>query len=73
MNAYTVKFLLDGDYQLPLFISFLAKNKYDAYDKAVFEIIPRDYGQFPYAAWVADVTYQNGNVHRFNTFAGKPY
>ena len=73
MNAYTVKYLLDGEWDMERFVSFLAKNKFDAYDKAVFELIPDEHGKIPYAAWVADVTYQNGNVHHFKTFAGKPY
>ena len=51
----------------------LAKNKADAYDKAVYEAIVKENGRPPYSAWVYSVTYQNGNYKRFNTFEGNPY
>ena len=54
-------------------IGLLAKNKVDAYDKAVYEEIPKLEGELPYSAWVVSVTYQNGNVHYFNTCEGLPY
>lgn len=54
-------------------IGFLAKNKEDAYDKAVFEKIPEKEGSLPYSAWVHSVTYNNGNYKEFNTFEGLPY
>ena len=73
MNAYTVKYILDGYYSETKSVSFLAKNKFDAYEKAVFVLIPQQEHKIPYAAWVDNVTYQNGKVHHFNTFAGKPY
>lgn len=54
-------------------IDLLARNKADAYDKAVYELIPQRTGELPYSAWVASVTYQNGNHKRFNTGEGNPY
>lgn len=51
----------------------LASNKEEAYFKAVFEMIPESEGHYPYSAWVAGVTYNNGNYHSFNTFEGMPY
>lgn len=54
-------------------IGFLAKNKIDAYQKAVYELIPAKEGEMPYSAWVESVTYNNGKCTRFNTFEGKPY
>lgn len=51
----------------------LANNKADAYDKATYEAIPKVKGTIPYSCWVANVTYNNGNVKRFNTHEGKPY
>lgn len=54
-------------------IDFLANNKIDAYDKAVYEMIPKKEGEMPYSAWVHSVTYNNGNYKVFNTFEGKPY
>lgn len=71
MKAYTVEykmFMADAIQS----ISFLAKNKVDALDKGVYEEIPKAEGSMPYSAWVASVTYQNGNYKRFNTFEGKP-
>lgn len=54
-------------------IDVLAKNKADAWDRATYENIPKKEGTIPYSAWVASVTYNNGNYTRFNTFEGKPY
>ena len=50
-----------------------AKNKLEAYRKAIYEMIPAIEGNEPYAAWVESVTYSNGNYKSFNTFEGKPY
>lgn len=50
-----------------------ARNKAEAWDRAVYEAIPAAEGEVPYSAWVASVTYQNGNYRRFNTFEGNPY
>lgn len=50
-----------------------AANKADAYDRAVYEVIPKKEGGLPYCAWVESVTYSNGKLRRFNTFAGNPY
>lgn len=54
-------------------IDVLANNKYEAWDKAFFEEIPKVEGTTPYSAWVDSVTYQNGNVKFFNTCEGLPY
>lgn len=71
-KAYTVHYLMTrfGDERS---ISFLAYNKYDAYDKATFELIPEKEGSLAYATWVASVTYANGNYKEFNTFCGNPF
>lgn len=53
-------------------IDFLASNKEEAYDKAVYEVIPQNEGGTPYSAWVSSVTYNNGRYREFNTFEGKP-
>lgn len=71
MKAYTVNYRLHGIGSEELSISFLAKNKVDAYDKAVYELIPQMHGQPPYHAYVYSVTYQNGNERIFND-AGAP-
>lgn len=54
-------------------VDVIAKSKYEAWDKAVYEVIPKIEGELPYSAWVASVTYQNGNYRTFNTFEGNPY
>ena len=46
-----------------------AKNKAEAYDKAVYEVID----ELPYSAWVEGVFYKDGSHRRFNTFEGKAY
>ena len=71
-NAYTVEFKLHMGGEIH-HICLLAKNKVDAWDRAVYEEIPRLTGEHPYSAWVYSVTYQNGNSHRFNTHEGMPY
>lgn len=53
-------------------ISVPAKSKWEAFDKASFEIIPDKEDGYPYSVWVSSVTYQNGNYKLFNTFEGKP-
>ena len=72
MKAYTVEYKLHSGGEVHR-ISFLAKNKEDAWDKACYEEIPKVTGEYPYSAWVYSVTYQNGNSKRFNTHEGKPY
>ena len=54
-------------------ICVVARNKIEAYDKAVYEAIPKAEGRLPYAAWVYRVTYRNGNHKLFNTCEGLPY
>lgn len=73
MKAYTVEYRLNSMASEVKRISFLARNKEEAYDIATYEKIPAKEGRVPYASWVSSVTYQNGNYKRFNTFAGKPY
>ena len=51
-----------------------ATSKEDAYDVAAYYEIPdKEDGDCAYAIWVDSVEYGNGNIHRFNTFEGKPY
>ena len=71
MKAFYVKYRMSGSEVKG--VGLLAKSKADAYDKAVFDVIPKIEGELPYSAWVSSVTYQNGNVHYFNTCEGLPY
>ena len=54
-------------------IDVAAKSRADAYRVAVFDKIPQIEGEQAYSAWVASVTYQNGNYRRLNNFEGKPF
>ena len=72
MRAYTVEYKLTSADEVR-HISLLADSKEDAYDRAVYEDIPKREGEAPYSAWVFSVTYGNGNYKLFNTFEGKPY
>lgn len=54
-------------------ICVAARSKAEAYDKAVYELIPKKEGSTPYSAWVESVTYQNGNYRLFNTSEGNAY
>ena len=72
MAAFTVEYkLYKADETRRIYLG--AQSKADAYERAVFEEIPKKDGEMPYSAWVASVTYQNGNYKRFNTFEGKHY
>lgn len=74
MKAYTVRYKpYSGGAFEEKEVSFLAKNKADAYDKAFYEIIPAIEGELPYSAWVYSVTYNNGNYRIFNTSEGNAY
>lgn len=72
MSAYYVEYKMHSADHVHG-IDLLAKNKADAYDKAVYELIPKEKGELPYSAWVVSVTYNNGNHRRFNTGEGNPY
>lgn len=72
MNAYYVKYRLYSADKVRG-IQVPANNKWEAYDKATFEMIPAKEGEHPYSSWVTSVTYNNGNCHRFNTSEGNPY
>lgn len=50
-----------------------APSKAEAYDKAVYELIPAKHQTMPYSCWVSSVTYNNGNCVYFNTHEGRPY
>lgn len=73
MKAYYVMYQLNGSWEEPKGIGFLAQNKFEAYDKAVYELIPQKEGKYPYSAWVHSVTFNNGKHKVFDTFSGKPY
>lgn len=72
MQAYAVEYKM-YDVDSHHYVSLLARNKVDAYDRAVYHLIPKSEGALPYSAWVTSVTYQNGNYRRFNTSEGNPY
>ena len=52
-------------------INVIAKNKVDAYWKAV-DLITEKEGT-PYSVWISGVTYKNGRCRLFNQFEGNPY
>lgn len=72
MAAYYVRYKMynSGDERG---ICVPARNKAEAYDRAVYERIPQGEGSLPYSAYVFSVTYNNGNYKLFNTHEGKPY
>ena len=55
------------------YLQVSAKSKWEAYDKAMYEIIPEIKTYSPYSAWVESVTYSNGNYRVFNTSEGNAY
>ena len=72
MKQYTVRFtgIMEAKKD---YVVVAAKNQADAYDKAVYDVIYKQYGELPYAAWVESVTHNNGRQQYFDTFAGKPF
>ena len=72
-NVYAVHYRMSGTWDKEKAVYVIADSKADAYDKAVYEVIPETEPASPYSAWVHSVTYQNGNVRYFNTFEGNPY
>lgn len=72
MKAFYVEYRIHSAAQVRG-VEVHANNKADAYDLAVYEVIPAKEGTIPFSAWVASVTYNNGNCHRFNTCEGLPY
>ena len=73
MKTYYVKYKMYTAFVDVKGVCVAARNKIEAYDKAVYEEIPKIEGVLPYSAWVESVTYTNGNHKQFNTFEGKPY
>ena len=71
--TYHIKFWLDSHASDEQELDVIAESKADAWEKATFEIIPEKYGKCPYSAFVASVTYANGNTRRFNTCHGLAY
>jgi len=72
MSAYYVKYKMHSADEVHG-IEVHTNSKAGAYDKAVYEEIPKREQSYPYSAWVFSVTYNNGNYKPFNTFEGKPY
>lgn len=71
-NVYTVGYR-HYMHEIEKHIDVIASSKEEAYDRAVYEVIPETTGWYPYSAWVISVTYQNGNCKYFNTCDGLPY
>lgn len=72
-KVYTVHYIMSPYSSEENYICVLASSKVEAYEKAVFEDIPRTVGGYPYGAYVSSVTYNNGNYKQFNTCVGLPY
>lgn len=73
MQAYCVRYLVNGTYETEKIIQVPARNKAEAYEIATYDLIPKKEGKVPYASWVSSVTYNNGNVRYFNTCDGLAY
>ena len=69
--VYTVAYTLYQNNAVH-YIDVISTDKWSAYDRAVYEVIPAIEGKPPYSAWVESVTFRNGSQKRFNTFEGKP-
>ena len=73
MKTYEVHYMLHSA-DITKEIEVQAANKAEAYDKAVFDEIPKKHdGEQAWGAYVASVRYASGRVQRFNTGYGLPY
>lgn len=72
MKSYFVKYRMHSADDVKG-ICVPARNRAEAYDKAVYEKIAKTEGSLPYSAWVDSVTYINGKCKKFNSFEGKRY
>lgn len=72
MKHYTVEYKMYNADKVKS-VQVIANNKYEAYEKATYEVIPEIEAFSPYSTWVASVTYNNGNYRRFNNFEGNAY
>ena len=72
-KVYTVEYNLNGPWDKVRRVDVIARNKAEAYDKAVYEILPEIHSYSPYSAWVASVTYSNGNYRQFGNHEGNAY
>lgn len=72
MKAYTVSYRMI-QYGKEKSIQVIANSKYEAYDKATYELIPDIEAFPPYSTWVSSVTYNNGNYRVFNNSEGNAY
>ena len=72
-KTYYIKYLLDGWYSEEKGVCVPAGSKAEAYDKAVYEMIPAKEGRMPFGAYVHSVTYKNGNYRVFNNDYGNAY
>lgn len=71
-NVYTVSYRVWSSGEVKR-IHVIASSKAEAFDVAIYEAIPQKEGKHPYSAYVDNVTFQNGNVHYFNTSEGNAY
>lgn len=70
--TYSVKYKMHRADEVK-YVCVPARNKEEAYDKAVYDEILKKEGSLPYSAWVDSVTYNNGKYKVFNSFEGKRY
>ena len=73
MRKYNVAYRLNYSSLSVKHIIVYAFTKWDAYDKAVYEEIPKLEGEHPYSAYVESVEYKNGRTQLFNTYEDDPY
>lgn len=72
MRTYIVRYRMNRGGKVKE-IEIPANSKVDARAIALFEAIPSTEHNPPYSAWVASVTFDNGNHKEFDTNEYKPY
>lgn len=65
MKAYYVKYTLTNHYPKVKGFQVLANSKEEAYNKGLYEILPKVEPLSPEDFWVDSVTYNNGNYVKF--------
>lgn len=64
MKTYTIAYRPYESAQVKR-IDVTARSKYEAYDRATYEVIPEVDEGVPYSSWVESVTYKNGKTKTF--------
>lgn len=73
MKKYKIVYTFDMSLSKVYEMTIEAKNKYEAYDKAIYETLYEEEGRLPFASYVDGYFTKSGEYHNFNTSFGNAY